>query len=286
MKIGFFGAGKVAVSLGKYFKNNGLDIAGFYSKTFASTEFARDFTETNGYSDLESFVLDCDIIFITTNDDELVNGFNEISNFDLENKIIVNTSGSYSSSIFSNARELGAFPYSLHPIYPFSDKETSYKNLGQAVFTLEGAEEKLSLVKGLVEGCGNKVILMKGDKKTYHLACAMASNLTLALLSLSSKYLQKVGFNEEDSIAALRPLVESNINSIFDKGFVNSLTGPVVRGDVDTIEGHLSKLNECDKEVYKRLSLELLDLSIERNGLSNKYKKINSILGGNENEKY
>lgn len=286
MKIGFFGAGKVAVSLGKYFKNNGLDIAGFYSKTFASTEFARDFTETNGYSDLESFVLDCDIIFITTNDDELVNGFNEISNFDLENKIIVNTSGSYSSSIFSNARELGALPYSLHPIYPFSDKETSYKNLGQAVFTLEGAEEKLSLVKGLVEGCGNKVILMKGDKKTYHLACAMASNLTLALLSLSSKYLQKVGFNEEDSIAALRPLVESNINSIFDKGFVNSLTGPVVRGDVDTIEGHLSKLNEGDKEVYKRLSLELLDLSIERNGLSNKYKKINSILGGNENEKY
>lgn len=286
MKIGFFGAGKVAVSLGKYFKNNGLDIAGFYSKTFASTEFARDFTETNGYSDLESFVLDCDIIFITTNDDELVNGFNEISNFDLENKIIVNTSGSYSSSIFSNARELGAFPYSLHPIYPFSDKETSYKNLGQSVFTLEGAEEKLSLVKGLVEGCGNKVILMKGDKKTYHLACAMASNLTLALLSLSSKYLQKVGFNEEDSIAALRPLVESNINSIFDKGFVNSLTGPVVRGDVDTIEGHLSKLNEGDKEVYKRLSLELLDLSIERNGLSNKYKKINSILGGNENEKY
>ena len=283
MKIGFFGAGKVAVSLGKYFKNNGLDIAGFYSKTFASTEFARDFTETNGYSDLESFVLDCDIIFITTNDDELVNGFNEISNFDLENKIIVNTSGSYSSSIFSNARKLGAFPYSLHPIYPFSDKETSYKNLGQAVFTLEGAEEKLSLVKGLVEGCGNKVILMKGDKKTYHLACAMASNLTLALLSLSSKYLQKVGFNEEDSIAALRPLVESNINSIFDKGFVNSLTGPVVRGDVDTIEGHLSKLNEGDKEVYKRLSLELLDLSIERNGLSNKYKKINSILGGNEN---
>ena len=286
MKIGFFGAGKVAVSLGKYFKNNGLDIAGFYSKTFASTEFARDFTEPNGYSDLESFVLDCDIIFITTNDDELVNGFNEISNFDLENKIIVNTSGSYSSSIFSNARELGAFPYSLHPIYPFSDKETSYKNLGQAVFTLEGAEEKLSLVKALVEGCGNKVILMKGDKKTYHLACAMASNLTLALLSLSSKYLQKVGFNEEDSIAALRPLVESNINSIFDKGFVNSLTGPVVRGDVDTIEGHLSKLNECDNEVYKRLSLELLDLSIERNGLSNKYKKINSILGGNENEKY
>ena len=286
MKIGFFGAGKVAVSLGKYFKNNGLDIAGFYSKTFASTEFARDFTETNGYSDLESFVLDCDIIFITTNDDELVNGFNEISNFDLENKIIVNTSGSYSSSIFSNARELGAFPYSLHPIYPFSDKETSYKNLGQSVFTLEGAEEKLSLVKGLVEGCGNKVILMKGDKKTYHLACAMASNLTLALLSLSSKYLQKVGFNEEDSIAALRPLVESNINSIFDKGFVNSLTGPVVRGDVDTIEGHLSKLNEGDKEVYKRLSLELLDLSIERNGLSNKYKKINSILGRNENEKY
>ena len=286
MKIGFFGAGKVAVSLGKYFKNNGLDIAGFYSKTFASTEFARDFTETNGYSDLESFVLDCDIIFITTNDDELVNGFNEISNFDLENKIIVNTSGSYSSSIFSNARELGAFPYSLHPIYPFSDKETSYKNLGQSVFTLEGAEEKLSLVKGLVEGCGNKVILMKGDKKTYHLACAMASNLTLALLSLSSKYLQKVGFNEEDSIAALRPLVESNINSIFDKGFVNSLTGPVVRGDVDTIEGHLSKLNEGDKEVYKRLSLELLDLSIERNGLSNKYKKINSILGGKENEKY
>ena len=96
-------------------------------------------------------------------------------------------------------------------------------------------------------------------------------------------------FNEDKKIKEIFNIKESvpdNINSIFDKGFVNSLTGPVVRGDVDTIEGHLSKLNECDKEVYKRLSLELLDLSIERNGLSNKYKKINSILGGNENEKY
>lgn len=286
MKIGFFGAGKVAVSLGKYFKINGLNIAGFYSKTFASTEFARDFTKTKGYNDLKSFVLDCDIIFITTNDDELVNGFNEISSFDLKNKIIVNTSGSYSSSIFSNARELGAFPYSLHPIYPFSDKETSYKNLENAIFTLEGAKEHITIIKDIVEKCGNKVIVLEGDKATYHLACVIASNLVLSLLSISSKYLQRVGFSERDSIEALYPLIESNISNIKDKGFLESLTGPIVRGDIDTIEKHLNKLDSEDEEIYKKLSLELLKLSTKRNGQNGKYEKINSILWGNEDEKH
>ena len=60
----------------------------------------------------------------------------------------------------------------------------------------------------------------------------------------------------------------------------------MVRGDVDTIEGHLSKLDGEDKNLYKRLSLELLELSIKRNGLNNKYEKINSILGGNEDEEH
>jgi hypothetical protein len=41
---------------------------------------------------------------------------------------------------------------------------------------------------------------------------------------------------------------------------VNSLTGPVLRGDISTIEKHISVIDKEDKELYKILSLNLLNL--------------------------
>jgi hypothetical protein len=55
-------------------------------------------------------------------------------------------------------------------------------------------------------------------------------------------------------------LVQGNIESIVKNGFVNSLTGPVLRGDISTIEKHLSVLEKKDEALYKSLSLNLLNL--------------------------
>ena len=78
-------------------------------------------------------------------------------------------------------------------------------------------------------------------------------------------------------------MVQGNIESIVEKGFVNSLTGPVLRGDITTIEKHLSVLEKEDEDLYKILSLNLLSLVAkkdENTSLSNKHLEIYKLLGG------
>lgn len=57
----------------------------------------------------------------------------------------------------------------------------------------------------------------------------------------------------------------NNIKNIGELGLVKSLTGPVERGDVKTIEKHLSSLSEEDKMLYKLLAKKLVKVAQERN---------------------
>ena len=53
MRAGFIGAGKVGFSLGKYLKENGVEITGYFSKSPESAKSAADFTNTKLYKSIE-----------------------------------------------------------------------------------------------------------------------------------------------------------------------------------------------------------------------------------------
>ena len=71
IKIGFIGAGKVGTSLGKYLKESGLLIEGYYSRTYKNAEEAAAFTGSSAYSDMNTLIEKSDVIFITVNDDSI-----------------------------------------------------------------------------------------------------------------------------------------------------------------------------------------------------------------------
>jgi predicted short-subunit dehydrogenase-like oxidoreductase (DUF2520 family) len=260
--IGFIGAGKVGVSLGKYFTIKGQKLAGYYSRNFNSSEQAAQFTNSKAFPNIKDLLSECKIVFLTITDDALVNMWKDISKYDLAGKIICHTSGTLSSDIFDNINNLGAFGYSIHPLYAFSDKYNSYKDLQSAYFSIEGSSLYLGFIKALLEGLGNKVFIIDKNKKPlYHLASVTVSNLVLSLINLGCGYLKSCGISEEDALCALMPLIENNIKNLNKDGFISSLTGPIERGDIETIIKHISVIPENDKSTYKNLSLNLLSLS-------------------------
>jgi predicted short-subunit dehydrogenase-like oxidoreductase (DUF2520 family) len=263
--IGFIGAGKVGVSLGKYFTSKGQKLTGYYSRNFSSSEQAAEFTNSKAFHNIEDLLAECKIIFLTTTDDSLMSIWNEISKYNLNGKIICHTSGTFSSDIFNNIDNLGAFGYSVHPLYAFSDKYNSYKNLHSAYFSIEGSKEYLVYVKTLLESLGNKAFIIPSDKKPlYHLASVTVSNLVLSLINLGCGYLKSCGINEEDALNSLLPLIENNIKNLSEGGFISALTGPIERGDITTIINHTTVIPDSDKELYKILSLNLLNLSTKK----------------------
>lgn len=283
MKIGFYGAGKVAFSLGKYFSDNKLTLSGYYSLHEDSAMLASQFTNSKFYSSLNSFIEESDIIFITTPDDIIEKSWQKIKSHDhnLEGKIIAHASGSLSSKLFNNSKNSSCYFYSIHPIFPFSDKFTCYKNLKGAYFSLEGDEKYFSFIKNTLESIGNKVIAIDSNSKTlYHLSCVISSNLVLSLLNYSTKILKTLGLQEEEGLKALSPLIYANVNSIMEKGFHSSLTGPVPRGDLDTVSKHLKDMPNEFKDIYRLLSLNLLKLSKEKYTTID-YTKLEEVLGGN-----
>ena len=266
MKIGFIGAGKLGFSLGKYLVENNINVSGYYSKNLGSSKDAAIFTNSKYYESLKSIIEDCDTIFITTQDGVISEIWNSISQLPINNKIICHCSGSLSSNIFSNIEDHGAYGYSIHPMIAFSDKYNSHKQLNHATITIEGVNDYLDTFKDIFESLGNKVkVISKNNKSKYHAASVFVSNHVIALFNTGIELLRDCGFAEEEAMESLYPLMINNIKNIGQNGIVNSLTGPIERGDIGTIEKHLVALNKENKELYILLSKKLIEIAKVKN---------------------
>lgn len=264
MKIGFVGAGKVGFSLGKYLLKMHCTVLGYYSKQYASAKEAAEFTGTAAYSELSGLVQDCDVIFLTVPDGEIQAVYSSIQSLEISGKILCHCSGALSAGdAFPDIAASGASGCSVHPLFPVCDKYTSWQELRNAYFCIEGDGSCTAAFAELFTGFGNNVRILSPDIKTkYHAACAIASNLVCGLMAESTSLLEECGFSEADALAALKPLALNNVRRIFEDGPVNALTGPAERGDTETIRKHLSILNDgSDREIYCALTRKLTELA-------------------------
>lgn len=262
MKVGFIGAGKVGFTLGRYFAEHGAHLSGYYSRTEARAQEAAQFTGSEFYSEIDALVSDSDIIFVTTTDGEIQNVSSRLAGLPLYGKIVCHCSGSLSSAVFSELAPLGAFIYSAHPLFSIHDKYNSCKQVSSAVFTLEGSPERIDCVQGFISACGNRVQVISGENKAkYHAAAVAASNLTAALMDMSMELLQECGFSRRSALEALSPLFENNAANVARLGPMDALTGPVERGDVETVSRHMQCLKAENRQLYALLSMRLADIA-------------------------
>lgn len=265
MKIGFIGAGKVGFSLGKYFKEQNLEITGYFSKNPQSALEAACFTHTKNYDTMEKIVEDSDTLFLTVPDGSIQNIWDSMKMLPIKGKIICHCSGSLSSAIFSGIDQIGAFGYSIHPLFAISHKLESYKELSNALFTIEGHPLHLLEMKHLIEGCHNEAQLIDTDSKAkYHAAAVFVSNHVVALTKTGTDLLVQCGFSPEKAQSALAPLMLGNIKNILSQGPISALTGPVERNDMDTIKRHLSCLSGKEQTLYQLLSDILIRIAEEK----------------------
>ncbi len=278
MRIGFVGAGKVGFSLGKYFTERNLCVSGYCSQNSKSAKEAAKFTGTKYYETLKEITEDSDTLFLTVNDGAISGVYSEIAMLEISGKMICHCSGAMSSEVFDGIREKGAFGYSVHPIYAFNHKLKSYQGLSQVYFTIEGALEHLEDMVNLFRQIGNKAeVISKEEKVRYHLAAVFASNLVEGLYDYASDLLESCGLSREFSKKALLPLFLGNAKAIGDYGVEKALTGPVERGDAETVEKHLNASDGDEREIYTLLSQKLVEISQRKNPTGD-YKKIKEIL--------
>jgi predicted short-subunit dehydrogenase-like oxidoreductase (DUF2520 family) len=265
MKIGIIGSGRVGYSMGKYLSVGGEDVVGYYDRHPKRAADAASFTQTKSFTDLSQLVELSDTLFITTQDGEIANIWDCISQYDLKNKIISHFSGSLSSDVFQGIDETGAKGLSIHPMLAFSDKYNSYLQLNEAFFTLEGNDDAVRTMSEILAAHGNHVLhVSKEDKALYHCATSVLSNHVVAVLQSGYEMLEAAGFSTEDAIRSTANLVKCNVENVIANGPVNALTGPIERNDVGTVQKHLSSLNDAQKARYCNLGMKIVEIAMEK----------------------
>ena len=262
MRIGFIGAGRMGFTLGKHLKTNGAGIVGYFSRSTDSAKEAATFTDSSFYETIEALVADCDAIITTVPDGQIAVVADQLDSMGdaVRDKILVHTSGALSSRIFSKMRT-PVHGCSIHPIYATSSKYESYKGFERAFMTLEGDETAIAYFEPLMRKMGHKTkVITPDDKVRYHAACVMASNLVIGLYSMAVNNFEACGFEGKEAEEALMPLFKNNAENLAAYGMRDALTGPVARGDMETVRKHKEVLEGDSLTAYEVLTKALVKL--------------------------
>ncbi len=290
MKIGFIGAGKVGTSFGKFLINKGFNVIGYSSRGSINLDKAIKFTNTKKFN-IKELIDKSDLIFITVNDDNIKNVVdNAIEEIDsLKGKIFIHMSGVHSSEILINAYKKGASIYSLHPLQSVSNIENAVKDFENTVFSIETIDNEIN---NNIQEILNKLksyFEIDSDKKAiYHMSACVFSNYLNTLMDFGLELTSSLGISKEFAFDAMRPLINSSLENIKANGIEKSLTGPLSRGDINTVKSHIETFNDNNKnfkEFYEFMGLKTVDY-MEKNNLLDEFTiiKLKKVLGG-ENEK-
>lgn len=171
-------------------------------------------------------------------------------------------SGALSTDALTPLHQAGYAVGSMHPLQSVADPWSAGDRLVGSAFAVAGEPGAVAAARRLVDGLGGRVLLIPPAMRSlYHAAAVFASNYLIALLAVSVRLLQDAGVSAEDALPAILPLVRGTLDNVQHLGVPAALTGPVARGDADTIRLHLARLSKEDRELYCALGRELLPLA-------------------------
>ncbi len=270
MKIGIIGAGKVGTAIGCVMKNKGLHIQVISDIRQESLDEAERYLGKECiYTHSNSEVVQIsDVVAITTQDREISRVARDIfeTSVDLKGKLFFHTSGAHPSTILSPLDEKGAVLGSLHPLQTFPDIDSAIEVLPSTYVFIEGDERGLSTLELIGSTIGHKAVAMEGSQKVlYHLSAVFVCNLLCALLYSAEGIMDRIHIELEPFF----PILRATLKNIEQKGTLKSLTGPVIRGDVETVAAHQHAMDDLpvQKDLYRALSLVALEMSIKRGTL-------------------
>ena len=179
-------------------------------------------------------------------------------------RMVFHTSGLVPAAVLGPLAERGARVASLHPVQSFPSKDLPVSVFRGVSWGIEGdaaaVEDAVAIVRSLR---GHAVLLAARDKPRYHAACALASNALVALEWTAAGLFRSAGMTEAAAARTLLPLVQGTLQNVKSLGLEKALTGPIVRGDIETVRKHLEAL-KSDREagrVYRSLGLQILRLA-------------------------
>lgn len=274
------GCGKLGSALSEQLVNAGYRPEGFSSRTLTSAEKAARLAGIDRFGTIPwEITASADIVFITTPDDAIGETCKEIAenNGFKEQAIVLHCSGSLPSTILAVPDSLPVSTGSMHPLQSFATVTKGVNPFSGINVAVEGKTIAVEKAKEIATDLHANSFTIKTDAKTlYHASAVVASNYLVTLQGMAFKLIEAAGISPDDAYSVLGPLIEGTVSNIKKTGIADALTGPIVRGDVETVRTHIQSINAKTPEfthLYKTLGLYTLTVAEERGSLSKAVSK-------------
>lgn len=272
VRVGLIGAGRVGSALAWHCRRVGFTIAGVADRNAKQAWVAYGLLKIP-YRRWRSRELAaaCDVLFLTTPDAHVGREFRAIRRWILPGTVVAHCSGSLGVEVFDDARDRGLETLALHPIQSFSSHAQAIRDMVGCHFALEGSASGLRFGRELVRRLnGHSMVVPGHSRPLYHAMCVFASNFLNAVFAGAEQIAARLGLPRRRAARLLLPLARTVLESAAEFGAVETLTGPVQRGDADTVRRQLAALREKVPQlvpIYRVLSEQLVAMS-RRQGLS------------------
>ncbi len=189
--------------------------------------------------------------------------------------VVCHLSGALNSEVLKPA---GLLTASCHPVQTFSQPLLNSQSFLNIWFALEGEEAALQRLQPVLRDLKGQWFIISREKKSlYHLACTLASNYLVGIAYLAQQILHKA---DVDSMEPIAGIMTRTLENIVRQGPAEALTGPIVRGDVATVQKHLDAIKSQAPEIliiYQTLGQQLISLARQRQD-SPAYHKLEEML--------
>lgn len=170
--------------------------------------------------------------------------------------------GALTTDVLSPLHAAGFAVGSMHPLQTVADPWSGGDRLVGAAYAIAGEPAAMAAARRLVQALrGRPLVVPPSLRPLYHAAAVFASNYFLALVTTAERLLREAGVPEADALPAILPLVRGTLANLEHLGVSAALTGPIARGDIDTVRLHLARLSPAERSLYSALGLEALRLA-------------------------
>lgn len=285
--VAVIGAGKVGQALASLLRKAGAEITVVTARRPETADAAALATGGRATTDNATAARSARVVLVTVGDDALETVVQDVADAGgwTTGHFVVHVSGVHGLEPLGPAAKAGAMVACTHPLQSFANVQHAVREIPGSVFGVTADGDALEMAMTLVRAVGGiPVEVAEEHKALYHAAAAVASNHLVALEDMAIDMLVRSGMPDDIARDALWPLLRGTVTNIRRFGTRLALTGPVVRGDIDTVRRHLAAIEELPalyRSAYRDLAAHAVEMALARGDIDEACAvELHRLLGG------
>ena len=169
-------------------------------------------------------------------------------------KVALHSSGALSSDVLQPLKKAGAQTASLHPMMTFV-AGTSLE-MSKVPFAGEGDRVALAAAKQIVRSLHAEIFpIRKSAKVLYHALGSFSSPMIVATLVTAERVGRAAGLSLPQTRKVMAAILQQTLKNYMERGPAAAFSGPIKRGDLETVRRHLRALKRVPEagEIYRAL---------------------------------